>query len=207
MNELSITSVELASWRELDANAAAAHVSATSAASGTSHCQCLAGEWVILSPPRVFRDYSTRAPGRSWRRGPQGAPPAAPPAAASRPPLGRPRARGAAAPRCCSGRRHTGSGGGSGSPTGAATGREPLRGARRAACPRRPRAGRPRSAPRCTDAPGRATAARVGPVSTIRPRYMTHTSSATWRTIARSCEISRSPSSSSRESRVSRFAS
>ena len=46
VNELSITSVERASCRELDANAAAAHVSATSAASGTSHCRCLAGEWV-----------------------------------------------------------------------------------------------------------------------------------------------------------------
>ena len=45
--------------------------------------------------------------------------------------------------------------------------------------------------------PERAASA---PVSTIRPRYMTATTSATWRTIARSCEISSRPSSSSRAS-------
>ena len=39
-----------------------------------------------------------------------------------------------------------------------------------------------------------------------RPRYMTATVSATWRTIARSCEMSSRPSSSSRASAASRFA-
>ena len=38
-----------------------------------------------------------------------------------------------------------------------------------------------------------ARARAVGPVSTIVPRYMTATASATWRTIARSCEISSRP--------------
>src|SRR5437868_2572065 len=40
----------------------------------------------------------------------------------------------------------------------------------------------------------------------MTPRYMTETVSATWRTIARSCEISSRPSPRSRERRTSRFA-
>src|SRR5581483_8152989 len=46
----------------------------------------------------------------------------------------------------------------------------------------------------------------VSATSTIRPRYMTETSSATCRTIARSCEISSRPTPSSRAKLVSRFA-
>ena len=47
---------------------------------------------------------------------------------------------------------------------------------------------------------GVAHSSRVGATSAIRPRYMTATASATWRTIARSCEIRRRPSSNSRAS-------
>ena len=67
-------------------------------------------------------------------------------------------------------------------------------------------AARRRSAPRYRDGPAAPRARASAPVSTIRPRYITATRSATWRTIARSCEISSSPMSSSRESRTSRFA-
>ncbi len=65
---------------------------------------------------------------------------------------------------------------------------------------------RHRSAPRCRDAAAADQSARVGPVSTITPRYMTETTSATWRTIARSCEISSRLSESSRERSTRRFA-
>ena len=55
--------------------------------------------------------------------------------------------------------------------------------------------------------PARPRAAAVAPVSTIVPRYMTETASATWRTIARSWEMSSSPRPRSRERSTSRFAS
>ena len=54
---------------------------------------------------------------------------------------------------------------------------------------------------------GTVQSGSVGPVSTIVPRYMTETVSATWRTIARSWEMSSSPRPRSRERLRSRFAS
>ena len=56
-------------------------------------------------------------------------------------------------------------------------------------------AGSLRSAPRCTDAAASARPRASAPTRRSMPRYMTQTASATWRTIARSCEISSRPSS------------
>ena len=126
--------------------------------------------------------------------------------AGSTPPGGRARARTAAAPRPGSGRRRRGSAGGSGSRSAAARGRAPRPAAPAAGRRRRRHAGSPRSAPRCRGACGAAQTSAAGPDSTIRPRYMTEIASHTWRTIARSCEISSRPMSSSRASRTSRFA-
>ena len=58
---------------------------------------------------------------------------------------------------------------------------------------------RRRSAPRCRGGAAASQTGSVGPVSTIVPRYITETASATWRTIARSCEMRSRPRPSSRE--------
>ncbi len=106
----------------------------------------------------------------------------------------------AAAPRSGSGRRRRGSADGSGSRSAGSPGRGPRPAAPRAACPVPSAVGIAAISASVYGCCGCAQTSRVGPSSTIVPRYMTETSSAMWRTIARSCEIRSSARSSSRAS-------
>ena len=95
----------------------------------------------------------------------------------------RARARGNAA-------RRAGSGGGRGSPTAARAGSAARRGRpSRAARRRGSGPARPPSARACRDGAGAAKSASVGPISTMRPRYITATRSQMCRTTRRSCEM------------------
>ena len=116
------------------------------------------------------------------------------------------RRRRSPARRCGRRRSRSGSAGGSGSPTAGAPGRAPRRGAQSGITPEPSACGTAAISACVYGCFGRCQSSCVGPDSTITPRYMTETTSATCRTIARSCEISSSPMSSPVASDVSRFA-
>ena len=173
-------------------------------AESSSHGPPFCGVTVFAAVLTLLDDRRRR---HVWRANGRAERPRRPPAGASRQRRDLRRAGRAAAPRRRSGRTRTGNADGSGSRSADWPGPAPRRAAPRAGSRSRPGAAPRRSAPRCTDAAAAPRAGASAPVSTIRPRYITETASATWRTIARSCEISSRPSPRSRERSTSRFAS
>ena len=208
-NERSTTSVSVRAWSWPDAGVAPKarqRRRAQGRRRGWPSCGRRIGmELSFLEGSGAFEPTARSRARERASRSDEGGPAAPGPLQPARHGAGRLRPARAAAPRTAALEARTGSVDGSGSRSAVGPGRAPRPAAPRASCPRRLRGAPRRSAPRCTGGAAAPTALRRRS-STICPRYMTATVWATWRTIARSCEMRSRPSSSSLASRTRRFA-